>query len=187
MLHQHTKVKWDNIDSDGFTLKNGVKQGAVLSAILYCIYVDDLYHQLRSEKYGCWVNGNYHGILGYSDDILLLSPNISALKKVLQTCEKFAVSHNLQFSTDLNPSKSKCSPKIRTLELCGHRLPWVDTIKHLGTTVSDDNDLLARDMQKRAAFINRNNELLQEFNFAHPKSLVKINNIYNSSSSSRKI
>ena len=176
--HQHAKVKWDNIYFDGFTLKNGVKQGAVLSAILYCIYVDDLYHRLRSEKYG---------ILGYSDDILLLSPNISALKKVLQTCEKFAVSHNLQFSTDLNPSKSKCSPKIRTLELCGHRLPWVDTIKHLGTTVSDDNDLLARDMQKRAAFINRNNELLQEFNFAHPKSLVKINNIYNSSSSSRKI
>ena len=36
-------------------------------------------------------------------------------------------------------------------------------------------------MQKRATFISKNIELLQEFHFSHPKSLVKINNIYNSS------
>jgi len=36
-------------------------------------------------------------------------------------------------------------------------------------------------MQKRAAYINRNNELHQEFHFAHPESMVKINGIYNSS------
>ncbi len=188
--NQEASVRWDNVTSNSFELTNGVKQGAVLSALLYCVYVDELYQQLRKEKYGCWVNGNYHGILGYSDDILLLCPSISALRHVLNTCEKYALSHNLQFSTDVNPKKSKCKcivfgKKVSlppNLKLCDKKLPWVDTIKHLGTIVTNDKDPLAKDiMQKRAAFINRNNELLQEFHFAHPKSLVKINSIYNSS------
>ena len=35
-------------------------------------------------------------------------------------------------------------------------------------------------MEKRAAYISRNNELFQELHFAHPNTLVKVNNIYNS-------
>ena len=48
--NQCAKVRWDNNDSNNFSLTNGVKQGAVLSAILYCIYVDDLYKHLRKEN-----------------------------------------------------------------------------------------------------------------------------------------
>ena len=36
-------------------------------------------------------------------------------------------------------------------------------------------------MQKRASYINRNNELIQEFYFAHLMSKVKINNSFNTS------
>ena len=100
-------VGWNNSDSQQFPLRNGVKQGAVLSAILYCLYMNDLYQILRNKKYGCWINGEYSGILGYSDDILLQSPSINALKEMLKTCENYANEHNLQFSTDANPVKSK--------------------------------------------------------------------------------
>ena len=188
--HQNAKVRWDNVDSDDFSLSNGVKQGAVLSAILYCVYVDDLYRQLRNKKFGCWINGNYYGILGYSDDILLLAPSITALKKILKTCETFALHHNLQFSTNIVPAKSKCkciafgisSQNLPNLVLCNNKLPWVDSVKHLGTVLTNDKEILGKDvMQKRATFINRNNELQQEFHFTHPKSLIKISSIYNSS------
>ena len=36
-------------------------------------------------------------------------------------------------------------------------------------------------MEKRAQYISRNNELFQEFWFAHPKTLIKINNLFNTS------
>ena len=36
-------------------------------------------------------------------------------------------------------------------------------------------------MQKRAIYINRNNELIQEFHFAHASTLIKINNSFNTS------
>ena len=35
-------------------------------------------------------------------------------------------------------------------------------------------------MEKRAGYISKNNEIVQEFHYAHPKTLVKINNIFNS-------
>ena len=166
---QTAKVRWNKHESNEFTLSNGVKQGAVLSAILYCLYVNDLYQELRKNKYGCWVNGDYFGILGYSDDILLLAPSVSALKNILKTCENFAEAHNLQFSTNPNPAKSKCKcigfgSRIKDQEdlmLCGNVLPWVNKISHLGTTITNEKEVLAKDiMQKRAAFISRNNELL---------------------------
>ena len=189
---QTAKVRWNKTDSEEFPITNGVKQGAVLSAILYCLYVNDLYKLLRKNKYGCWVNGDYFGILGYSDDILLQAPSVSSLKKILKTCETFAEEHNLQFSTNPNPAKSKCKcirfgkgaldQNIDALTLCGNVLPWVNKILHLGTTITNEKDILAKDtMQKRAGYINRNNELLQEFYFAHPQSLIKINGIYNTS------
>ena len=183
-------VRWNNSDSQQFPLRNGVKQGTVLSAILYCLYMNDLYQILRNKKYGWWINGEYCGILGYSDDILLQSPSINALKEMLKTCKFYANEHNLQFSTDANPvkNKTKCMAFVRgnkdlkSIELCGNELPWVNEIKHLGTVITNDQDVMASDiMQKREIYINRKNELIQEFHFAHASTLIKINNSFNTS------
>ena len=104
---QIANVKWNGEISTSFKISNGVKQGAVLSSILYCVYMNDLFTPLKKKKSGCWINGEYHGIIGYADDLFLLSPSKSALQEMLKTCEIYATSHNLVFSTDRNPNKSK--------------------------------------------------------------------------------
>ena len=188
---QAANVRWNNELSKYFSISNGVKQGAVLSAILFCVYINDLYELLRKNRSGCWINDEYYGIIGYSDDILLLAPSIDALQEMLRTCENYACKHNMQFSTDVNPkkSKTKCMAFVkrkdvllRRMNLCGNTLPWVNNIKHLGTLLSNDLNITADDvMQKRAAYINRNNELCQEFHFTHPNTKIKINKSFNSS------
>ena len=60
-------------------------------------------------------------------------------------------------------------------------LPWVHSVRHLGTTITTDlgcktNQDLA---EKRAAYISRNNELVQEFHYAHPKTKIWTNSVYN--------
>ena len=143
---------------------------------------------LRRKRSGCWINGEYNGIVEYSDDLLLLSPSLDALQESLITCETYAKDHNLQFSTDAIPSKSKTKciafvkdkREIKHMILCGNKLLWVDNIKHLGSVITNDSDIMGCDtMQKRASYINRNNELMQEFYFAHPMSKVNINNSFN--------
>ena len=102
---QSANVRWNNVKSRQFPISNGVKQGAVLSAILYCVYVNDLYQLLRKKRYGCWIDGEYAGILGYSDDILLLAPSTNAPNEMVNTCESYAKDDNLRFSTHVAKAK----------------------------------------------------------------------------------
>ena len=41
------------------------------------------------------------------DDFLLLSPTRNGLQNLLHLCEKYAEEHNISFSTNPDPSKSK--------------------------------------------------------------------------------
>ena len=66
--------------------------------------------------------------------------------------------------------------------LNGNPLTWVDAGKHLGTKlVCTPCSILNEDIkEKRAQYIQRNNELMQEFSFADTATKVKINSIFNS-------
>ena len=62
------------------------------------------------------------------------------------------------------------------------KLPWVSHAKYLGNEIADIPDGLCKDtLIKRARYIERNVELGQEFEFAHPEVKCNINRIYNSS------
>ena len=69
---------------------------------------------------------------------------------------------------------------LKELTLCGKKLPWVEYVKHLGNTIVNNVDDMSQDTaEKRAQYMARNNELLQEFSFAHPITKCLINNIFN--------
>ena len=50
---------------------------------------------------------NYVGGGGYADDIFLLYPSLDGVQRMLYICENYAVIHNLKFSTNADPAKSK--------------------------------------------------------------------------------
>ena len=188
-LNQFANVQWNNQYSDMFTLRNGVRQGGVLSAIFYCLYVNELFTELRRSGYGCWLNGNYHGIFGYSDDNFLLSPTLHGLQEMLKICENYAERHNLRFSTDPNPTKckTKCisflhkQRQLNPLILCGTSLPWVDNFKHLVNYIVNTPNFTRQDVNvKRAQYVTKNIELNQEFYSCFPQTKLEINQIFNS-------
>ena len=185
---QEANVRWNSSISRSFPMSNGVKQGAVLSPRLYCIYMDDLFAEMRRRKTGCWVGDTFGGIVGYADDLLLMAPTLDSLQEMITTCERYAVEHNLVFSTHPKPikCKTKClaslkkDRELKKLRLGGMDLPWVTSAKHLGCTIEASMNMKKDLMEKRAIYINRVNELSQEFYFAHPTVKVKLNNIFNS-------
>ena len=188
-INQFANIRWNHELSESFSMTNGVRQGAILSGFAYCFYMNDLFKLLRKKKSGCWIRGTYFGIQGYSDDSLLLAPSKDALQEMIQTCEMYAGAHNLRFSTDPNPAKckTKCiaflqkDQPLPPMFLCGNPLPWVSSGKHLGITIGNKLDGMKKDILiKRADFINKNNDILQEFYFSHPSTKIMINGIYNS-------
>ena len=50
---QSCYVTWSNSRSDKFTISNGVKQGTVISPLLFTMYVDGLFMQLKNLGLSC--------------------------------------------------------------------------------------------------------------------------------------
>ena len=68
--------------------------------------MDDLLQQLRELGVGCHIGDIFLGASGFADDIVLISPSRTAMKKMLAVCQKYAAENNLMFSADVNPEKS---------------------------------------------------------------------------------
>ena len=92
-LTQHANVRWNGFFSRTFNLRNGCKQGAVLSAIAYCVYVNGLFEELSKNKSRCWVGSTFLVLLGYSDDNILLAPSRESLQTMLSICENYVGNH----------------------------------------------------------------------------------------------
>ena len=90
--------------------KNGTKQGAVSSPAFWAVYCDLMIKELRELGVGAHVAGIFMGIACYADDVVLIAPCRQAMQLMLDTVERFARVHNITFSTDSDPrkSKSKC-------------------------------------------------------------------------------
>ena len=191
--NQAAQVCWGGQLSDPFPIRNGVRQGAVLSPILFNLYTADLFDILEENGNGdgLRVEEDYHGIYGYADDLGLLSNTVMGLQRMLDKTANYAESHNIKFSTNeiISKSKTKCmvfgqgkldaSPE--SLMLDKKPLPWVDSIKYLGTMLTNQREVLEKDIGvKRGRFIENTNTLIQEFKWAHPAILSNINMIYNS-------
>ena len=190
--NQQCDVKWAGKFSHRFSVSNGVRQGAVSSAILFSVYINELFLLLRKAGLGCHMNGVFLGCFGYADDLFLLSASRSGLQVMVNLCQDFASSRNLKFSTDVNPEKSKtkclvfskkAKDRLNVLPvlLNGDPLPWVSQVKHLGNLLQLDNSMKVDISQKRGKFIGKMVSLFQEFHYVDPDVFVKIMNIFTTS------
>ena len=110
-LHQACCVKWNSKNSTDFTVSNGVKQGAVISPILFNAYMDKLFQQLKRNGIGCHVGPVYAGAFGYADDVTLVASSLYSFKCMNATCEEFAKKHQITF----NPTNRNCCVSMHVM------------------------------------------------------------------------
>ena len=70
-----------------FTLTCGIRQGGVLSPHLFAIYIDDVVGRIELSNIGCCIKLKFVSTLLYADDIILISPSVVSLQKLLFVCE----------------------------------------------------------------------------------------------------
>ncbi len=100
--NQLVRCAWNNEFSDFFPVGNGVKQGGVLSPLLFTVYIDELFKRLESSGIGCFMGNLYAGAVGYADDTALIAPSVSALGRMFKMCLDFAE----EYGITINDAKS---------------------------------------------------------------------------------
>ena len=68
-ISQRMQLRFGTAMSSQFSMSNGVKQGGVLSPILFTIYIGNLIIQLRKLNIGCKIGNSFLGVFGYVDDL----------------------------------------------------------------------------------------------------------------------
>ena len=184
-LHQHVYVRWNGVESDEFSVKNGVRQGAVASPIFFNLYIDNLFTLLKDSGLGCTIENLYYGFLGYADDGALLAPSRQALQQMLNICSSYFEAHGIKISVNdiVIKSKTKClainvGVIPENIKLYGKPLPWVDSHFHLGSLVHMDGSMNHDLLCKRAEFISKIHSLRQELGDQSPDVFIKLVNIY---------
>ena len=73
-------VKWGSSWSQIFQITSGVRQGSVLSPFLSAIFTDDV-GKIQNNRCGTY-------IILYAGDILLIAKSVTALQRMLWSCEQ---------------------------------------------------------------------------------------------------
>merc|ERR1711951_125526 len=85
-VNQKLQVKCNNHKSEKFSVTNGVRQGGVLSPLLFSVYMDELLVKLKDNGTGCHIGQHFVGALGYADDLILLCPSAEGLREMRKIC-----------------------------------------------------------------------------------------------------
>ena len=164
--NQYLRVKWNDTVSDCFKATNGVKQGAVISPILFCIYIDELFKRLENSRCGCYIGKLYYGVIGYADDVCLLAPSRTAMLIMIQICEQYGNEYDVVFNpgkTQLILYDNNTYRNMLPLTIYGKDICIKNSVKHLGITVSTERNGVLNIQRAMMELTWRTNSLLSKF------------------------
>ena len=90
------RTKW-------FVVEAGVRQGCILSPILFAIFIDGLARALKRVKVGSTLEGVKFNIALFADDLAILAESRKDLQKLLDAA--FVYSENWRFNWNCAKSK----------------------------------------------------------------------------------
>ena len=96
-----SQVKFEiTITTDFFDIEEGVKQGCVLSPILFCIFINNLAKMIRDASLGVRICDIQIGSLFWADDVVLIAEDKNELQKMLDIATTFSKRWRLAFNHD---------------------------------------------------------------------------------------
>ena len=181
---QQCSIRWGSSTSNPFRTTNGIRQGGLLSPLLFNVYVDSLHDRLSLSRVGCHIGDCCINAISYADDMVLLAPNVDALQTMLNICGAEATTLDIEYNTN----KSVCMlVKPRTMQrfqfransvLSGTQLEYVDSFPYLGHLITNnrcDNADISKQLRKLNAV---GNQLIRKFNFCTMDVTVQLFKTY---------
>lgn len=149
-LYENVKccVRVNGSFTDWFPVDTGVKQGCILSPILFAMYINDLTIAIKVLGKGVSTDSEKISILLYADDVVLLSDTEQGLQDMLSLvhswCQQWKLSINVE-KTKVVHFRNPAVPITKFTFLCGpHPLEVTKEYKYLGLVLSECLDFTVK-------------------------------------------
>ena len=148
-------MSWNGFLSKPYHVFAGVRQGGSIYPVLFSVYVNSVIEILSKCNLGCSIGLTYLGVIMYANDLLLISGSVSNLQKMIDKClSKFS-----ELDLHINSSKSTClrigqrySAACDIMSINGAPVPWANSLRYLGVTISSGHKFAVDLKQIRAKF-----------------------------------
>lgn len=159
---QTARVRVGNEFTELAEIKRGVRQGCILSPLLFNIYSEEIFKKsLENAKEGIRINGELTNNIRYADDTVILASSIEELQQIMErvnvASEEYGISLNFSKTKWMLISKRQ-QPPPQQLRIQNQLINQVESYIYLGTTVTAEwmqsTEIRARIEQARAAFNN---------------------------------
>ena len=146
--NQTARIKVETEYSEEIKIMQGVRQGCVLSPLLFNVYSEAIFEEtILKENVGIKINGSFVNNLRYADDTVILTGTMhhlqSSLDKLNISCNKYGLKMNEKKTKLMIITKDKNSTRYNhmQLKLNNNKLERVFYYKYLGTWISSDGDM----------------------------------------------
>lgn len=137
-------VRINGISMDFFDVKCGLKQGCLLSPLLFNLYINDLVHEMKQLNVGVEIGDEKICVLMYADDVILFANNEEELQSLLSCLALWCDRNGLK----INKDKSKiihfrrpASQRSNFVFSCGDiHLDYTHQYKYLGLILNEHLD-----------------------------------------------
>ena len=134
---------------------------------------------LSETKVSCALGKTMVNHLAYADDLVILSPSVKGLQKLLNICSEYGEEHDIMFNHKKTecmyfPVKGRALINIPKVFLNAHLLRWVNKYKYLGIILKDDLSDDCNMLRQRGICYARSNSLIRNVSLCSPNVKVKL-------------
>ena len=135
-------VRVGGSNTESFEITSGVKQGDVLSPVLFVIVVDWIMRRIIDGEDGIvWVDNGRLPDLAYADDIALLSEDVAGMSRLTEKLELEARKVGLEINLKKTKLMAVQQREDMRVELGGEEIEMVEKFEYLGSVVCNDGDV----------------------------------------------
>ncbi len=140
-VNTRAKYRLGDIETDWVRSRRGVRQGCILSPLLFNLYTEEMATRVRRMDVGVRVGGERLRMLLYADDAVIMSENSEELQSMLDCVTEYGRDFNVRFSAEKSQVlvvNGSIEDMSRVWMLGGNEIVRTNEYKYLGMCVDHE-------------------------------------------------